>query len=86
MRTTVVDGYVCVCVYDCICVSECVHRVTIPWARLQNAVPSRSGDDFNTCMVREPTPVVSVSFCRLRASSWLPITNTATFASKTLII
>ena len=68
------------------CPKNCTHRVTIPWARLQKAVPSRSWDDFNTCMAREPTPVVSVPFYRLRASRLLPVTNTATFAPKRLII
>jgi len=56
------------------------HRVTISWARLQNAVLFSCGDDFNTCMAREPTQVVFVLFCRLCANCWLPITNTATFA------
>ena len=37
-------------------------------------------------MAREPTPVVSVPFYRLRASCLLPVTNTATFAPKRLII
>ena len=64
------------------CVYIYLHRVTIPWARIQKTIPYRSWDDWNTCMAREPTAFVPDQICLLRARWCLGITNTvtATFA------